>query len=81
LIAKKYDDNFLAIQNKRRASKKQKIYSSIEEWRNESNDVKSKNKKEDTRPLPEKDPILYETGNIFADYINHLYSTNFAKLP
>jgi len=81
LIAKKYDDNFLAIQNKRRASKKQKIYSSIEEWRNESNDVKSKNKKEDTRPLPEKDPILYEAGNIFADYINHLYSTNFAKLP
>ena len=81
LIAKKYDDNFLAIQNKRRTAKKQKTYSSIEEWRNESDDAKGKSKKEDTRPLPEKDPILYEAGNIFADYIDHLYSTNFAKVP
>ncbi len=71
--SQEYDNNLLAIENKRRKAKKQKNYVSIEEWRSEKNASKDKNKDEDQRPLSEKDLILYETGNIFADYLNHIF--------
>jgi hypothetical protein len=71
--SQEYDNNLLAIENKRRKAKKQKNYVSIEEWRSEKNASKDKNKDEDQRPLSEKDLILYEAGNIFADYLNHIF--------
>ena len=72
--SQEYDNNLLAIENKRRKAKQQKNYASIEEWRSEKNASKDKNKDEDQRPLSEKDLILYEAGNIFADYLNHVFS-------
>ena len=68
-----YDNNLLTIKNKRRKAKQQKNYASIEEWHSEQNASKDKNKDEDQRPLSEKDLMLYEAGNIFADYLNHIF--------
>ncbi|MEH6469511.1 MAG: carboxy terminal-processing peptidase, partial [Porticoccus sp.] len=62
--AKEYDTEILTLENNRRQAKDLPAYPSIEEWRAvEEPEV-------DERPLPERDPILYEVGNIMSDYMN-----------
>lgn len=68
---KKNDELLLSLENKRRASKKADTFSSVEAWR------EAKDPEDDSRPLPERDPILYEVGNIMADYIR--LSTSLAQ--
>ena len=62
--AKEYDTEILTLENNRRQAKDLPVYSSIEEWR------AVEEPEEDERPLPERDPILYEVGNIMSDYMN-----------
>jgi carboxyl-terminal processing protease len=62
--AKEYDTEILTLENNRRQAKDLPAYSSIEEWR------AVEEPEEDERPLPERDPILYEVGNIMSDYMN-----------
>ncbi|PCJ90783.1 MAG: tail-specific protease [Porticoccaceae bacterium] len=66
---KEYDNKLLSMENKRRESKQLIVYASVEEWR-----TASKPEDSDDRTLSEKDPILYEVGNILADYMNLTYS-------
>ena len=66
---KEYDNKLLSMENKRRESKQLTVYASVEEWR-----TASKPEDSDDRTLSEKDPILYEVGNILADYMNLTYS-------
>ena len=66
---KEYDNKLLSMENKRRKSKQLIVYASVEEWR-----TASKPEDSDDRTLSEKDPILYEVGNILADYMNLTYS-------
>jgi len=68
---KKNDELLLSLENKRRASKKADTFSSVAAWR------EAKDPEDDSRPLPERDPILYEVGNIMADYIR--LSTSLAQ--
>lgn len=63
----KYDTTLLTIENQRRQSKGLEPYATIEEWR-ESRSPED----DDTRDLSERDPLLYETGNILADYLSLL---------
>lgn len=73
--SKKYDDDLLALENKKRFSKKQSEYSSIKEWQT-ATDIAKDNKRKDGDPVsPERDPILYEAGNIFSDYLNYLVAS------
>ncbi|TNF07760.1 MAG: tail-specific protease [Gammaproteobacteria bacterium] len=62
-----YDSTLLAIENQRRQSKGFEPFATIEEWR-ESRSPEG----DDTRDLSERDPLLYETGNILADYLGLL---------
>ncbi|MEH6467216.1 MAG: carboxy terminal-processing peptidase, partial [Porticoccus sp.] len=62
--AKEYDTEILTLENNRRQAKDLPAYTSIEEWR------AVEEPEEDDRPLPERDPILYEVGNIMSDYMN-----------
>ncbi|MEH6617249.1 MAG: carboxy terminal-processing peptidase [Porticoccus sp.] len=62
--AKEYDTEILTLENNRRQAKDFPAYLSIEEWR------AVEEPEEDDRPLPERDPILYEVGNIMSDYMN-----------
>ena len=62
---KEYDNRLLSLENKRRKAKELPIFASVEEWRKQSDP-----ENEDDRTLSEKDPILYEVGNILADYMN-----------
>lgn len=66
---KAYDSLLLSLENKRRTAKGLPVYTSIEEWR-EASDPED----DDTRALSEKDPILYEVGNILADYMGLPYT-------
>ncbi|PHS76406.1 MAG: tail-specific protease [Porticoccus sp.] len=66
--AKNYDLTRLAIENKRRSAKGLSPYETVEEWQAE-NSVDADPDGEITKPLPERDPLLYETGNIFADVL------------
>lgn len=66
--AKNYDLTRLAIENKRRSAKGLSPYETVEAWQAE-NSVDSDPDAEVTKPLPERDPLLYETGNIFADVL------------
>jgi len=66
--AKNYDLTRLAIENKRRSAKGLSPYETVEAWQAE-NSVDSDPDAEITKPLPERDPLLYETGNIFADVL------------
>ena len=66
--AKDYDLTRLAIENKRRSAKGLSPYETVEEWQAE-NSVDADPDGENTIPLPERDPLLYETGNIFADVL------------
>ena len=68
---KNNDELLLSLENKRRVSKKAVPFSSVEAWR------EAKDPEDDNRPLPERDPILYEVGNIMADYIR--LSTSLAQ--
>jgi len=63
----KYDTTLLTIENQRRQSKGLEPYATIEEWRESRNP-----EDDDTRDLSERDPLLYETGNILADYLSLL---------
>jgi carboxyl-terminal processing protease len=67
--SKEYDNKLLSMENKRRESKELAAYTSVEEWR-----TASEPKDSDDRILSEKDPILYEVGNILADYMDLTYS-------
>ncbi len=64
--AKEYDTLLLTLENKRRLAKERPLYSSIEEWQA----VEEPEEDNDDRPLAEKDPILYEVGNIMSDYMS-----------
>ena len=66
--AKDYDLTRLAIENKRRSAKGLSPYETVEEWQAE-NSVDADPDGENIIPLPERDPLLYETGNIFADVL------------
>lgn len=66
---KAYDSLLLSLENKRRKAKGLPVYASIEEWREVSDP-----EEDDTRALSEKDPILYEVGNILADYMGLPYT-------
>jgi carboxyl-terminal processing protease len=68
---KAYDNLLLSMENKRRKAKGLPTYASIEEWREASD---PEDEEEDTRALSEKDPILYEVGNILADYMGLPYT-------
>jgi len=62
-----YDQTMLDLENTRRRAKGLEPYPSVEEWRQARDPENS-----DDRDLSEKDPLLYETGNIFADYLGLL---------
>jgi carboxyl-terminal processing protease len=66
--AKNYDLTRLAIENKRRSAKGLSPYDTVEAWQAEIS-VDSDPDLVATTPLPERDPLLYETGNIFADVL------------
>ena len=76
---KEYDNKLLSLENKRRIAKELPAYASVEEWRRQTTpdeDLDSEGSdqtEEDTRVLSEKDPILYEVGNILADYMSLNY--------
>ena len=57
----------LELENGRRSAKGLEPYASVEAWR-ESRDPEDS----DSRDLSERDPLLYETGNILADYLSLL---------
>ncbi|MDE1462332.1 carboxy terminal-processing peptidase [Spartinivicinus poritis] len=60
------DEKRLNIENKRRKAKGEKPYASLEEL-----ETKEKNLARSNKQVPvEEDPLLAETGNILADYIN-----------
>ncbi|MDX2350545.1 MAG: carboxy terminal-processing peptidase [Porticoccus sp.] len=65
--AKEYDTVLLSLENKRRLAKELPLYPSIEEWRAVE---EPEEEGDDDRPLAEKDPILYEVGNIMSDYMS-----------
>ncbi|MFT7301140.1 MAG: carboxyl-terminal processing protease [Porticoccus sp.] len=70
---KEYDDIWLTLENKRRVAKAQPPYATIEELRavDETEEgSKEKSEEEKSTPLSERDPLLYETGNIISDYID-----------
>ena len=69
---KEYDGILLTLENKRRVAKAQPPYATIEELRDvdETEDgSKEKSEEEKSKPLSERDPLLYETGNIISDYM------------
>ena len=76
---KEYDNTLLSLENKRRVAKELPAYTSVEEWRKQTapdeglDDEGSDQPEEDSRVLSEKDPILYEVGNILADYMSLTY--------
>jgi carboxyl-terminal processing protease len=62
---KAYDTKLLSLENERRVAKKLEAFPSVEEWR-----AQRKPGEDDDRILSEKDPILYEVGNIMGDYMS-----------
>lgn len=76
---KEYDNKLLSLENKRRIAKELPAYASVEEWRRQTTpdeDLDSEGldqSREDMRVLSEKDPILYEVGNILADFMSLSY--------
>ena len=75
LQSKEYNNSLLALENKRRVAKDKKKYSSIEEWKTAVDKNKDVVMEEGDPVSTENDPILNEAGNIFADYIGHLFSS------
>lgn len=75
LQSREYNNNLLALENKRRVAKDQKKYSSIEEWKTAVDKNKDVVVEEGDPVSTENDPILNEAGNIFADYIGHVFSS------
>jgi carboxyl-terminal processing protease len=70
-----YNDNLLALENKRRVAKNQKGYSTFEEWQTAADKNKDAAINDENPVSSENDPILYEAGNIFADYIGYVFSS------
>ncbi len=76
---KEYDNKLLSLENKRRIAKELPAYASVEEWRRQTTpdeDLDSEGldqSGEHMRVLSEKDPILYEVGNILADFMSLSY--------
>jgi carboxyl-terminal processing protease len=75
LQSKEYNDNLLAIENKKRVAKNQKGYSTFEEWQTAVDLNKDTVINDGDQVSPENDPILREAGNIFADYISYVFSS------
>ncbi len=59
------EHNRLALENKRRVRKSLPPYKDAEEWKKRAQELADKE-----MPISETDPILYEAGNIFADYFS-----------
>ncbi|WP_461521540.1 carboxy terminal-processing peptidase [Porticoccus sp.] len=57
----------LNVENRRRVAKGLEVYPSVEKWQ----EIREPADPE-TRDLSERDPLLYETGNILADYLSLL---------
>ncbi|WP_461515656.1 carboxy terminal-processing peptidase [Porticoccus sp.] len=57
----------LNVENRRRMAKGLEVYPSVEKWQ----EIREPEDPE-TRDLSERDPLLYETGNILADYLSLL---------
>lgn len=76
---KEYDNKLLSLENKRRIAKELPAYASVEEWRRQTTPDEDLDREgldqsgEDMRVLSEKDPILYEVGNILADFMSLSY--------
>ncbi|MEZ5529080.1 MAG: carboxy terminal-processing peptidase [Porticoccaceae bacterium] len=66
-----FDQTLLDLENRRRTAKGQPPYPSVEEWR-KSTKPEGENEDDKKRSLAERDPLLYETGNILADYLSLL---------
>jgi carboxyl-terminal processing protease len=75
LQSKEYNDNLLALENKRRVAKNQKGYSTFEEWQTAADKNKDAAINDENLVSSENDPILHEAGNIFADYIGYVFSS------
>lgn len=75
LQSKEYNDNLLALENKKRVAKNQKGYSTFEEWQTAVDLNKDTVINDGDQVSPENDPILREAGNIFADYISYVFSS------
>jgi carboxyl-terminal processing protease len=75
LQLEEYDSSMLALENKRRAAKYQSEYDTIEEWQSAVEAKKESIKADKNVISTENDPILHEAGNIFSDYINHVFSS------
>ena len=75
LQSKEYNDNLLALENKRRVAKNQKGYSTFEEWQTAADKNKDAAINDENPVSSENDPILHEAGNIFADYIGYVFSS------
>jgi carboxyl-terminal processing protease len=75
LQSKEYNDNLLALENKRRVAKNQKVYSTFEEWQTAADKNKDAAINDENPVSSENDPILHEAGNIFADYIGYVFSS------
>ena len=65
----------MALENKRRVAKNQKVYSTFEEWQTAADKNKDAAINDENPVSSENDPILYEAGNIFADYIGYVFSS------
>ncbi|MCH9843351.1 MAG: carboxy terminal-processing peptidase [Gammaproteobacteria bacterium] len=75
LQSKEYNENLLALENKRRVAKNQKGYSTFEEWQTAADKNKDAAINDENLVSSENDPILHEAGNIFADYIGYVFSS------
>ena len=75
LQSKEYNDNLLALENKRRVAKNQKGYFTFEEWQTAADKNKDAAINDENPVSSENDPILHEAGNIFADYIGYVFSS------
>lgn len=64
-LRNKDEQKRLELENKRRARKSLAPFENMEAWKKAIQEQAEK----DT-PISEEDPILYETGNIFADYLS-----------
>ena len=72
----RYEADLLTLENNRRETKGLPVFASYEAWHPEEEqteldiaDDKDKPEKDDV-VLSERDPLLYETGKVFVDYLN-----------
>jgi len=65
---KRYEQQLLELENTRRTAKELPVFSSYSDWRDDDK-ASRKDSEEDSTPLPDTDPILFEAGHVFIDYL------------